>query len=1229
MTSIESLVPKLTIPTVASMLHGRNLNKDPQEAVFEQVAEQQLEEEKDDTNFFFKMLDYLGRPQAAVAGVLTDAIDGGDFSPLDRVGHALMGKERYRMKDFIDVVAPGQWSNVKLPDWLGGKNIDLSKEVLGFTADVLTDPLMATRTFSFLGKASRFGPEEAAKLFHIARKEGLGSEVHKVLRNRIGEEQATLGIASGVSDKFSITRTQMRELHNLWEEAAKDPKAFRSMLKTPAAQKEFDVLEKSFTHTASPVLSERFAAGEQALIAVKMPWLMKKLGLPDGQWSLIPKLDKEWGQALAKGFEDLTSRVMNTPAGVAMKQGVARVFRSGTGSKLGDYITANIHALERKDLANVDEIMGHLRKTIGPDYTEEIGKVVAFHLGHSRDLLKGRVRITASEIPDVALRAKAQKVTDQMYKLLESRQRLHHAIPGSLKHGLIKGLDDPMDRYRAWGQKVEWERGKEVVQQITPYSVLAKAARTKTRSKVKKLVETRGLTSPSEIRNLRKTLYKTNLEKAVLEEIERGAHWVNDMIPLVETSYFPRRLTTEAKELFQNLLFNPGVRYKGRPAGDVFYNHFKTRNLVQYDVKRWNEMFQRMNEVYAPGFMEEIIKSAKKNLSGKQSNILGRFLGELELPQLKMYVDDPFQAVSTYLYGSVRAVGDQQRMNALTKMFARPMDQDELVPLFGETPVILSPEGMTAVYGDNWRNVLGENAAKIYEEEIARGRLTGAGDTGGLFFSLQNELHSLSKMKAFNVPVHAIPGEIFESIQKLERLNREPQTWIPFLRSFDKVTNWWKSWTLAIFPSYHARNFISGFWQSFLGDSASTANYSDAARVFFSGEMWRAGSPWTKNTLKSAGERLENIVITEKGYNGARYLGTDLMRDMEKHNIPMTGLLGEEIINEARRGHTQETLFGMGKNHPLRVGVREFTSPGKGYTIGTGFWVGNMADNWHRTAHFIDRIKKGYSPYEAAQSVKKYFFDYSELGSIEKAVFRRVFPFYTWARKNIPLQLEHLATKPGKFAAMDRAIRFFQSDEAKEFDPKLLPKWVSENLGIPTRINHQTGNVEVKLLNTWSPAADLKNIGSLKAFFENAISMAHPIPKVILESATNYSTFTRRPIEEYPDEPYGMPFLGMDLTKKQVHQFKSLRLANEVNKFISARTLTGELPFNQRLVDAIGFTPKTKAFSVEGLKKTRQYEIAKRKGAIKRGYRRAGKISTQQQQKFIKKVKNAAGLDRD
>ena len=68
-----------------------------------------------------------------------------------------------------------------------------------------------------------------------------------------------------------------------------------------------------------------------------------------------------------------------------------------------------------------------------------------------------------------------------------------------------------------------------------------------------------------------------------------------------------------------------------------------------------------------------------------------------------------------------------------------------------------------------------------------------------------------------------------------------------------------------------------------------------------------------------------------------------------------------------------------------------------------------------KLAMFVHELRQGKSAEQAALTVRKILFDYDELTPLERQI-RDFVPFYTWTRKNIPLQLTTLVTAPSKIS---------------------------------------------------------------------------------------------------------------------------------------------------------------------------------------------------------------------
>src|SRR3954453_1903621 len=62
------------------------------------------------------------------------------------------------------------------------------------------------------------------------------------------------------------------------------------------------------------------------------------------------------------------------------------------------------------------------------------------------------------------------------------------------------------------------------------------------------------------------------------------------------------------------------------------------------------------------------------------------------------------------------------------------------------------------------------------------------------------------------------------------------------------------------------------------------------------------------------------------------------------------------------------------------------------------------------------------TPSVAGESMNQLPFEYDTLAPVEKKVMRRLVPFYTFSSRNLPLQLQTLATRPGSISAQLRPL---------------------------------------------------------------------------------------------------------------------------------------------------------------------------------------------------------------
>lgn len=386
------------------------------------------------------------------------------------------------------------------------------------------------------------------------------------------------------------------------------------------------------------------------------------------------------------------------------------------------------------------------------------------------------------------------------------------------------------------------------------------------------------------------------------------------------------------------------------------------------------------------------------------------------------------------------------------------------------------------------------------------------------------------------------PPEVKSRIVRVHKIATNDEALGSFLKVLDGATNWWKMWSLGVRPSYHTKNTIGNLWNNYLAGVDNPIRYKDAAVVQYKiANNTLDGSIYGK-PLKEVYEEMAN-----RGVIGEGQYGADIAQIVE-NRLGMKPSVGQVLKSAPRQ--------------PVEA-AKELASR----TIGTenpilkgGFAVGSAIEDNARVALFLDQIKKGKSYDEAGKAVQKYLFDYGDLSPFEQNYLKRAMPFYTWSRKNIPLQLEALVSTPEK---INKINIFKQNVEAgvekpSEYD---VPDYVKEQM--PVYISNPiTGKSTAIPLSGVLPFADLNMLtnafntgnrpdspytkGKISPTISNLTSSVNPWLKEPFQLLANYDLFRKRSISEYKGQK--VDFLGMKMDAYTVHALSNFILANEVDR---------------------------------------------------------------------------------
>lgn len=386
-----------------------------------------------------------------------------------------------------------------------------------------------------------------------------------------------------------------------------------------------------------------------------------------------------------------------------------------------------------------------------------------------------------------------------------------------------------------------------------------------------------------------------------------------------------------------------------------------------------------------------------------------------------------------------------------------------------------------------------------------------------------------------------MPSEIVPEFKRVAGIITDQNEMNTMIRAFDNVQNWWKRWTLFSPPGSIptvARNLLSNRVMSYLAGALSPAGERDAFSLVMA--MRRAG---------------DNPVKLEQEIKALGPLGQHL-KILADQGIFSEGMTTQELVST---GNKFEKLMG----------------------VELGMKANQTVEASSRAQHYMTRIHQGWNPEAALADTRKWQYDYTNFSNEEKQVFKRIFPFYSWSRNNIPAIIEHVLTKPGKMSLTENVKKNIEnslgvSAEGGKPDESTLSEFVKGDLHIRLVMDPKTGKWTYLRLKNMLPQADIEDLMGTGRMRDLGLSALSPMIKAPIEAVTNKSLFFKQPgggqadIERYPGEPG--EFLGMNIPKGEINLLRNIRMLNEINRLMPSKTGKPKLTIPEQAVRYSGLS---------------------------------------------------------
>jgi len=557
--------------------------------------------------------------------------------------------------------------------------------------------------------------------------------------------------------------------------------------------------------------------------------------------------------------------------------------------------------------------------------------------------------------------------------------------------------------------------------------------------------------------------------------------------------YLPHVLTPEGEKFIRENMKE--LTKKGVSFGDVFgfgkksYNPFAESRTIVYLPKKIDKETGKVLEWYKNPTIEQINNFFREALKGKnmfQEDIADIYLARA-MKNLDLMYDD------LYTFGSMMDnFGTKLRKND-------PVTE-------GYKAVVNYGQLRSSVYSKAMKNVL-ENTSRDSEEfvqlfDVEIKRILKSFDLDERVFDdlampfIELNDSQISKLVDTGL-VYEVNEAIVDKVNMARKLQIEKDQ-SAFLQMYDKFTHLIKLNQTAIMPTFHIRNKASNIFNN------SFAIGSDVFDIDMQKTCWKVvrahGDVTDIKDLKPITIKKQDGTVQVMHWDEAYQLATE-------YKVIDEGYFAKDIgAYDASTGILPRV---NPKYDP--TDTKNFV----GYKIGTN--IGSQIENSDRFLHFVAQLKRGLSPEDAAASVQKFMFDYFDLTMFEQRVMKRLIPYYTWLRKNAPLQLEMLLEYPERYNMIGKMAHGIEhmTPEDERVEDRYLNDFAKDWVQLPFNVTNEKGRVEPVLFNPNLPFMDIARIPDITQpinSLQNLFTQTNPLIKVPIEQMLNRNVFFERPI---------------------------------------------------------------------------------------------------------------------
>ena len=578
------------------------------------------------------------------------------------------------------------------------------------------------------------------------------------------------------------------------------------------------------------------------------------------------------------------------------------------------------------------------------------------------------------------------------------------------------------------------------------------------------------------------------------------------------------------------------------------------------------------------------------------ANKVARWVGNLDPRHAEDFVPayklNPMESVRDYMINTVRAsvsaetatdlivanaiVGTAPKMGAVTlRNVMRDwllIDEEQapkvilrkLEDLFKNNPKVDELEGLGILSDDLMRDLTEGDVSNLWQRHLNQ-----------VAESIEGVGKAPKEFDSYILDNIALPKDLADDVGRYLRSYSDPADAVDAIKGFkhywDWYTNMWKGAVTSPWPAFGWRNRFSGMMSNYYAGAADPTQIgplrfflpNKQAHDLITGkqinglandvpDFRRAGITSDAEATQQLAEEIWSGNLVGRYQTRAEFIGqaglagkvAEQVPGMvpKERAMPLTSLAWWKALGPSKEpgapGLVGQYMDIRGQRGVGGKKLRVLGQPGSESATWRPAVAGEMSNEYiedlNRIAPYIAFRKQGYTVTEALRKVKLAQVDYSALTSFERNVLRRIIPFYSFTRRQIPFILEVMAERPGgPLPQMIKGIGRIRRESTKD---QFLPEHIAQSIAIPipgeqegdhrlflTGLSPILGGAE-DVLQILRPGVDVMD--SLQRGISGVSSRMHPLIQGIAEVGSGHSFYSGRPLREM-ESPAGRAMANM------------------------------------------------------------------------------------------------------